>query len=256
MVLGFGKSKDGESDKDDSFDSSGLGSPSGEVRRLASQGYSEMEIINELKSMGYPNDRIERSMNKVLKNKVSSSTGESQVARRSPKLDEEAPADRSEPANDFSENTFVAPQPSSSFSNQGGGQRGSRTPPSPQTEAFMTEEEEIELEILVEEIIDEKWSNVEKDLEKFMEGREEIVAEIEDLRDEIDSIKERQDDNLEEIEYDIDDVSSRLEGIGSRVSSLEKAFKEFLPKITKNKRRDNESSDDEEYSDGHRESVE
>ncbi len=236
MVLGLGNNTDGGSERSDSLDSSGGGSPTGEVRRLASRGYSEMEIIDELKAKGYPNDEIERSMNKVLKNKVSSFSGEERVARGSPDFDEEIPADYSSSGDGISDKNFIAPQPSSSFTNQEENQEDSDFSQPSSNKTGMSDEDQIELEILVEEIIDEKWDNVELELSGLIDDIGDINTELESVKDKVEDLEKSQRKKIRDIEEDADEALSRVESIESRVSSLERAFKEFLPKLSRDNR--------------------
>lgn len=218
MVFGFG-GQDEEEDMDMQA------SPTSEVRRLASQGLSEQEIIDELRSRGYSNTQIKRSLNKVLKYQVSNTEGDAQSPARSPE--------------DYSSGEgFVAPPPSQ--------EPGRERRPSPDVfERFeqeggpvweMTEEEEIELEELIEEIINEKWTDVRSYVDEFEKERKELKERVDEMEDKIRELESKHEKEREKLEDKVDRTFSHIETIESRVGSVEKAFKEFLPSLTQNVR--------------------
>ncbi|GEM_PF-1363550 len=232
MVLGFG----GKDEKDENSESGQDQKPSlatEEVERLASKGYNEQEIINELRDMGFSNSDIKRSIDKVLKSKVTSSGGEERVSRgefdEPERGFEEAPPRREE---QFSDGQFIAPAPdeareglSDSF------ERGKQDDGSDTQYLEMTEEEEIDLEILIEEIVDEKWMSVKSDMEAFFEEEESLREDIERAIEKADEIKEKQNRVKRDLEGEIKDLSTRMDTIESRISSLEKAFKKSVPEF-------------------------
>ncbi len=241
MVLGFGsKEKDEEESRERSRNDR---SPTEEVRKLASQGYSEQEIFRELRDMGYPNDKITKSINKVLKNKVSSSRGEADVAR-GPQRSDRGPEPPGNSGQRQSSDRFVAPEPSVGQDAGGRQSRQENEDPFSKFESNrksddvweMTEEEEIELEILIEEIIDEKWVAVETELERFREEKDEFIRRIERLEEKVAGLEERHEDEREKLEEKTEKTFDHVKSVESRVGSVEKAFKEFLPQLTENVR--------------------
>lgn len=242
MVFGFGSSDEEQETEKEPKGPSPSRSPTQEVKDLASQGYSEGEIVDELRDMGYPDQKIRRSINKVLKSKVSSSRGEADVARDS-SGSQGSPRPPKNQQNRPSDNRFVAPEPSSPQSFGGNQDQESDSfdkfedNKSGRNDVWeMTEEEEIELEILIEEIIDEKWVAVESDLEEFREERQELVRRIESLEEKVEDLQERHQEERERLEDKTDKTFDHVKTVESRVGSVEKAFKEFLPQLTENVR--------------------
>jgi len=249
MVLGFlkrgGKDKSGGDGRE-----RGPGSDSAtqEVRRLASQGYSEQEIIRELRDMGYPNENIKRSINKVLKSKISSSDGEAQASRRSGNFGDRLPDTRGGPGSGPRDNRYIAPPPSPPLQNEGGdagrgdfgpmneGPRMEEEPRGDKEVWEMTEEEEIELEVLIEEMIDEKWEFVESRVEELELGVDELRDEVDEIKDRLEGLGEKHEKQREKLEEKTDKTFTHIQGIESRIGSVEKAFKEFLPALTENVR--------------------
>ncbi len=226
MVLGFLGGKDKE-EGDRSDDSDRQESPTEEVHRLASMGYSEQEIFHELRERGYTNQGIRRSINKVLKSKVSGSSGEEHISRgREPPVYrmESEEEDGPRPINDMSEDRFIAPPPSQE--DKIGMVTGSE-----ETVLEVTEDESIELELLIEEIVDEKWNRIESEIRRFIEDEEDLRGGVDILNDRLEEIDESHRGSIKSLRKDINQMSSDLESLGSRVSSLERAFKEFLPDL-------------------------
>ena len=241
MVLGFGS--DNEEEGGPEGQRSRRRSPTEEVRKMASKGYSEMEIQEELKDRGFSNTEINRSLNKVLKSKVSSSRGQAPDASLpGQNTNNQANIQGGAGENSSPEDRFVAPAPSSPQETTAGTEEQSSDP----FEEFeqetaqddnvweMTEEDEIELEVLIEEIIDEKWATVESRLEKFEEEREELREELDQIKDKVAELDEKHEKERERLEEKADKTFSHIKSVESRVGSVEKAFKDFLPALTEN----------------------
>ncbi len=233
MVLGFGKDKDDRGGDAGGQVASNGSSPTEEVETLASQGYSEHEIIEELRERGYRNQDIQRSINKVLKERVSSDQGQAQQSARSQRGRGRGQED----------DRFIAPSPSQVSS--GRSQDPADDPFAPFVEEKkssggqmwdMTEEEVIEMEMLVEEIVEEKWMEIESEISSFLEEGDKLREDVRGLEMEIDDLFDIQTEAEDKLEERIKETSSELKTLKSRVNSLEKAFKQFLPEIAKKAR--------------------
>ncbi|MCD6449278.1 MAG: hypothetical protein J7L34_02055 [Thermotogaceae bacterium] len=124
------------------------------VEKLSSEGKSEKDIIRIMREEGYPNEDISKALNKAIKFKVTGAPEPQQsFADMSPP--QEQPRDLPQ---------FIAPQPTKSFDNN---------------VIEMNEEEEIGLEELIQEIIDEKWKDVEGELNEIQKGFIQIQDQIE-----------------------------------------------------------------------------
>lgn len=233
MVLGFGKNRDGgETEGSGSLRENRHKSATEEVERLASQGFSEQEIIGELRERGFSNENIKRSIDKVLKNKISSSRGEGDVARgREPDGDFGSSPEASQ---GMDQGRFVAPPP------QGGSgtdffkdsrQTDNRDVSEGGPVWEVTEGEEIELEVLIEEIVDEKLEEAESEIRGVVDDFTEVDDELEYLRERLVELEEIHKDVENSIQEEVEEVSARLENVEARMNSLEKAFKKFLPEM-------------------------
>lgn len=179
------------------------------VERLSAMGKNEREIIEQMKKDGYHNEDISRALNKALKFRV---TG----APPSPSYMQQSTVPIQAIGQDF-----IAPPPERPFE---------------ENVLEMTEEEEIGLEELVEEIVEEKWRQgiVElKDVEKAIIQLQDQVRFLEEKIKHVDKSGIEKKDELKDL---IEESSAHIESIESRVGSVEKAFKEFLPDLTENVR--------------------
>ena len=181
------------------------------VEKLSSEGKSEKDIIRIMREEGYPNEDISRALNKAIKFKVTGAP-EPQQSFADMLPPKEQPRDLPQ---------FIAPQPTKSFDNN---------------VIEMNEEEEIGLEELIQEIIDEKWKDVEGELNEIQKGFIQIQDQIEYLTDRINKLEKKEEEKKKELKEMISESTSHIENIESRVGSVEMAFKEFLPKLTENVR--------------------
>lgn len=180
--------------------------PLEEVQKLTSSGMSEKDVIKKLKSRGYSYDEIEKAMMSAVKRGV--------------------------------EEPFTQPyQPQ---------QERSEFPQFPEIGEFKPEEqalpaglqdvtvaEDINPDILVEEIvedvIEEKW-------QKFEERVKKIEGDFTNLGTQLRQLEQRKPTEQPAKDYDsrIGEMSDQIEDLQARVGGLEKAFKQFLPSLTKN----------------------
>ncbi len=179
------------------------------VRRLSSQGKSEREIINYMRKEGYPNEEISRALNNVLKFKV--------MGNSSPPV----PSYDSPPYPEPQGNRFIAPPPEKPFE---------------ENVIEMTEEEEIGLEELVEEIVEEKWKESMEELKDVEKAVVKLQEQVEFLNEKIKHLEEKEARKQDELKGLIEESNAHIESIESRIGSVEKAFKEFLPALTENVR--------------------
>lgn len=179
------------------------------VQRLSSQGKSERDIINFMRKEGYPNEQISKALNKAIKFRV---TGAPQPASYNPQ-----PA----PTPDFSREEFVAPMPEQ---------------PLEENVLEMSEEEEIGLEELVEEIVEEKWKDSMTELKDIEKAIVHLQDQMQFLNEKIKHVDKAADEKKGELKSIIEESSAHIENIESRIGSVEKAFKEFLPSLTENVR--------------------
>lgn len=180
--------------------------PIDDVQKMTKKGMSDKDIIRQLKSKGYSYEAIESAMLKAVKNGV-----DDEKPRLLERMETESPA---------MESMFDFPQ----------------VPEFSQPQVAMPDEEteapEVMLEELIEGIVDDKWRKFDDRLKKIDDDFDRIRAEIKQFEIKLDQNKK--DLPGREIEARMTDIVEQLEDMEARVGGLEKAFKQFLPSLTRN----------------------
>lgn len=184
--------------------------PIEEIKDMSRNGMSDREIIKRLKKQGYSYNEIERAMLQAVKDGV----GEPRHAEPRAEPTEEP---RSDPMQGF------YPEEES--------------PTDVLSDAEMPELDEMKndvspeivIEEIVEGVVEEKWGKFKQQIEKMEESIEVLRTEIKEKS----MITKKAEPNKEQEEA-IFDLSTKLEDIEARVGGLEKAFKQFLPSLTRN----------------------
>ena len=176
--------------------------PTEEVQKMAKKGMSDKDIIKHLKSKGYSYESIEGAMLKA------EGVGDEPVK----KMEMEPPA---------MDNVFELPQ----FPQE---QSAMDMPEFPNE----VEQPEVMLEELIEGIVEDKWRKFDDRLKKMDENFDRIRAEIKQFETKLDQSK--RESPTHELDSRMADISGQLEDLEARVGGLEKAFKQFLPSLTRN----------------------
>ena len=180
--------------------------PTEEVQKMTKKGMSDKDIIKHLKSKGYSYEAIESAMLRAVKDGVDDEP-------RAPNMMETEP-----PAMN---NVFDIPM------------EFSQSPP--QTEMEVPEDtrgQEVMLEELIEGIVEDKWKKFDDRLKKIDDNFDKIRAEIKQFEVRLEQSKK--DSPSRDLEARMVDISENLEDMEARVGGLEKAFKQFLPSLTRN----------------------
>lgn len=211
MMLFFGKKK--EPDRP---------APEQEVQRMQRMGMSDREVIKYLKAQGYAYPEIEKAMMSVIKKGVGAEPQpQFEGAPPSPQAAMLAPpgAQAPEPAK-LPELPEMEEQPT--FDDEFG----------------LPSEQELDInpEVIVEELVEgvvaEKWT-------KFEERAAKLEDEVAQLQEQIKQTSEHlqsagSETHSKEVEMKIHEMAEQMEELQARVGGLEKAFKQFLPSLTKN----------------------
>ena len=169
---------------------------------MAAQGMSDKDIIKKLKGQGYSYDSIERAMLQAVKDGV----------------EEPQPQEAEIPS-------FPEAMPQH--------RKGEAEPLFPEFEPqevaeMETVNPEIIVEELVEGIVEEKWN-------KFAPRLEKLEGEMNVLRAEIrQAPKQAQQGSGKELEAKLAELAEQFDELEARIGGLEKAFKQFLPSLTRN----------------------
>lgn len=178
--------------------------PLDEIRKMAGQGISDRDIIKELKSRGFSYDEIEKAMLQAVKEGVG-----------------ESPQTFAPPGPVRSEPVQSEPAPAPEFEL-----------PSFEEEPASDESSEVVLEELVEGVIEEKWQKFEDRISGVEENFEHIKSEIKQFESRL--AQEKSQSPTKELDLRISDLSQHLDDMDARIGGLEKAFKQFLPALTRN----------------------
>lgn len=172
---------------------------------MTRKGMSDKDIIKTLKSKGYSYEAIEGAMLRAVKESVD------ETPRR---IETEPPA--AESVFDFPMEQQFTPQLE------------------PQLMDIPEEGEapEVMLEELIEGVVEEKWRKLDDQLAKINENFDKIRAEIRQFETRLEQTK--RDSPVRELDSRLADVAEQLEDMEARVGGLEKAFKQFLPSLTRN----------------------
>ncbi len=182
--------------------------PIDEIKKMASRGMSDKDIIKELKHKGFDYKEIEKAMLQAVQEGVEQEP--------MPKPDIEA---FSSPSDIF--NPPVGAQPSAG-----------ELPAFEDIVPEGDEQSDIIIEELIEGIVEEKWEKFEGRASKIEESLERISTQIKQY-----DVKLSQGYSQKPYVEDdarMNEVVNRIEELDARVGGLEKAFKQFLPSLTKN----------------------
>lgn len=182
--------------------------PVEDVRHMTRKGMSDKDIIKHLKSQGYSYEQIEAAMLQAVKSGVT----------------EEQPTVRKTEAELPEFESFYAPE-----------QQETPFETLPELDSDMPQEIEdpnIMLEELVEGVIDEKWQKFSENMKKLESDIDKVRAEIKQFETRVEASKKEA--PTKELEFKISDLNERIDDIDARVGGLEKAFKQFLPSLTRN----------------------
>jgi predicted transcriptional regulator len=191
------------------------------IKQMQQKGMSDKDIIKTLKDDGYDYDEIEKGMLQSVKEGVSQTTDfdnryDSTASEPLPKpAPEPAVAEGALPTAE----DIMKPVPEEHAI-----KRGEELPETRFEDSDLSPE--LVIEELVEGVIDEKWEKIQKKL-KFMD------EEMERVRMAIHQIKKRPASEATP-DINLDEVYDKIDDLDARIGGLEKAFKQFLPSLTRN----------------------
>lgn len=170
-----------------------------EIQKLTSKGMSDKEIIKHFKAKGYSYDDIEKAMMSAVKNNIS----------------DKQPIQMSmpEPEPFFYDQPYEQPQQET------------------QEEEWSEEPQESMVEEIVEGIVEDKWQKFQAQIESMQNALDRMSVEIKQVKNTpLQSSRETpQIDNTR-----LDEMNEHINDLYARVGGLEKAFKQFLPSLTRN----------------------
>jgi len=183
------------------------GIPTDLVIQMRQQGYSNDQIIQNLQSQGYTTSQIFDAMSQAdIKGAVEAAPGAGPTGAPIPGAVPEAPAGPQYP--------MLGPSPAP-------------MPAAPEAEKEMIEE-------IAEAIIDEKWEELMKNVDKIVSWKETTEAKITKMEQSIQDLKEKFDELHRGILAKIGEYDKGIRDVGSEIKAMEGVFKKVLPTLTEN----------------------
>ena len=108
---------------------------------------------------------------------------------------------------------------------------GSPIPPPP-GQAPVPQENQITNEELVEAIIDEKWNELVKDINKIIDWKNETESKFVEMQEQFKNLKEQFDKLHQAIIGKIGEYDKNILTVGAEVKAMEKVFSKVLPVFT------------------------
>ncbi len=91
-----------------------------------------------------------------------------------------------------------------------------------------------EIEDLVESIIEEKWTELSKNINDVVEWKNEIIIKISKIEQKFDSLKEEFDKLHQAVIGKVGEYDKNILNVGAEVRAMEKVFSKVLPLFTEN----------------------
>ena len=189
--------------------------PQEEIQKLTSAGMSDKDIIKQLKSKGYSYEEIEKAMMSAVKKNVEEPSFSNYQSYENPQqrqrkqqseLPEIPELSQYKPEQDLMESLDIS---------------------APDLDI----NPDILVEEIVEGVVDEKWEKFEERIRKVENDYSVMKMQVKQMHEQP---AKTQEPSSHEYDARINDVSDQMEDLQARVGGLEKAFKQFLPSLTKN----------------------
>ncbi|MBU0756806.1 MAG: hypothetical protein KKF44_01965 [Nanoarchaeota archaeon] len=194
------------------------------IRTMKQQGFSNNEIIQNLNRQGYNNTQIFDAMNHIdTKNAVEGNPDNLIPNPANGSSDFSGSQNPVTPGFAGSDQTPMSP------SNQafGGGEESEDY--QPKIENFDPKTEE-----LIETIIDEKWEELLKDVNKIIEWKNRAEARLQTIETKFSSLKDNFDELHRAVIGKVSEYDQHILNVGTEIKAMEKVFSKVLPSFTEN----------------------
>ncbi len=205
--------------------------PVAEVQHLQSLGMEDKDIIKKLKEQGYGFSEIEKAMMHAVKG------GVEPISEPIPIQNEELPIEQMAPTQDEQRYTNEAPEDNKDIFSQYNeetptlgeleGDMGQMSVPGIEHDSISPD---VAIEELVEGVVDEKWDDFTKKMERNDSILSEIRTELRILQNKLERLAQKPADTDEVSE----EINQKMEDLEVRITSVERAFKQMLPNLTRN----------------------
>lgn len=172
------------------------GLPIDQILTMKGQGYADSQIIENLQSQGYNSSQINDSLNQANMSQ--------QYPPQQPIPEQPYPPDY-----------------------QGG--YGEMHQPTQQPEAATASER---IEELAEAIIDEKWDELVKDINKIAEWKEKTESRLNRIEQSLEDMKLGMESLHKSLVAKLSDYDKNLGNVGVEIKAMEKVFQKILPSLT------------------------
>lgn len=212
------------------------GSPINDIMQMKQQGLSNNQIINNLQRSGYTNTQIFDAMNQAdtklavegiqpgmtdLVQNQPYPQSSSQMFTQPPELQQQ-PMQQAQPVQQETPVTNLGPETQSTDYG------GYASTPSHYSN------DQVQVEELVEAIIEEKWTELVKDVNKIVEWKNKIEEKISALQISLDHMKDSFSDLNKGVLGKVNEYDKHILEIGSDIKAMEKVFSKVLPAFTDN----------------------
>ncbi len=190
--------------------------PTSEVHEMRSQGMSNNQIIQTLQRQGFDTQKIVDAMNQA------EMTAATPPRPEMPAPDMSAPAPAPAPS-------LEASQPDPAFMPE--------QPPF-ETQQFDTPIQQSgidpQIEEIAEAIIDEKWNELVKHVNKIVQWKQEMEGSIHALEARFSDLKQSFESLQQGLVTKVDEYDRNISNVGSEIKAMEKVFEKVLPELTNN----------------------
>lgn len=193
------------------------GSPINEIMQMKQQGLSNNQIIQNLQREGYTNTQIFDAMNQA----------DTKMAVEGIQPSVLDPNQAEQPAQ--SHGMFTQPPPDVNMPSNAAVQE-LNTP----VQSTSLPTDDVRVEELVEAIIEEKWAELVKDVNKIVEWKNKMESKISEMEINLNNLKESFSDLNKAIIGKVNDYDKHILEIGSDIKAMEKVFSKVLPGFTEN----------------------
>ena len=90
------------------------------------------------------------------------------------------------------------------------------------------------IEEVVEAVIDEKWAELMKEINKIIAWKEKIEANLDKMQQEVNDVKTQISEVRAGVMGKITDYDKNMTDVGSELKAMQKVFKDLLPELTEN----------------------
>jgi hypothetical protein len=217
------------------------GNPINEILQMRQQGISNNQIIQNLQREGYTNTQIFDAMNNadtkmavqgVKPNLQQQSPPPSTNDNSSPDIFTHPPVEGNNPApppaspQQRPEPLVSSPSPQPMTQPSG--------PEPVQNYSPQSTNAQVKVEELVEAIVEEKWDELLKDVNKIVHWKNKVETRLSEVEVKLDHLKESYAELQKAIFGKVNEYDKHIQDVGSEIKAMEKVFSKVLPVFTEN----------------------